>query len=234
MKINTSAALLFSLIQLVSAEGEKMKFDKLSSYTNVTVTKIEPDGIRIIHESGIAKVPFESLPEEIRAKLGMTQEAADAHRRKIEVQQQQIAEETKKRQVLGAARLSFVGSVFQVTEGGLLLRNVSYSDGTKEEKKVPYKVKTGGPSGLYPNAKTTYETRYKSEWVLKVRPIPSWPIFVECDTSGYVDGQRFSGDVYPNGTFAYTNTQGARKTVPAYTTDPSKILGRAGVSEKSE
>jgi len=164
----------------------------------------------------------------------MNQEAADAHRQKVQVQQQQIAEATKKQQVLDKAHLIFAGTIFQVTDGGLLLRGVSYTDDTKEEKKTSYKVQTGGPSGLYPNAPKTYDTRYKSEWVLKVRSMPNWPIFVACDTSGYVDGDDFSGNVYANGTFAYTNTQGARKTIPAYTTDASKVLERAGLGDKSE
>jgi hypothetical protein len=234
--MNTAIAclFLFTLLPALYAEGEKIKFEKISGYVNATVTKIEPDGIRIIHESGVAKIPFESVPEDVRTRLGLNQEAADAHRQKVQVQQQQAATAMKKNQVLGQSRLMFAGSVFQVTDGGLLLRGVSYTDGTKQEKKVPYKVKTGGPTALYPNARTTYEKRYKSEWVLKVSSMPSWPIFVECDTSGYVDGDKFSGYVYSNGTFAYTNTQGARKTIPAYTTDASKVLDRAGLGDTSE
>jgi hypothetical protein len=234
MKTTFATLLLFTLLAPLNAEEDKMKFDKLLDYTNVTVTKIEPDGIRIMHESGVAKIPFERVPEDVRTKLGLNQEAAEAHRQNVQAQQQRIAEANKKQQVLEKARLIFVGSIFQVTDGGLLLRDVSYTDGTKEEKKVPYKVKTGGPTGLNPNARTTYETRYKSEWVLKVRSMSSWPIFVECDTAGYVDGDQFSGHVYSNGTFAYTNTQGARKTIPSYTTDASKVLARAGLGDKTE
>jgi hypothetical protein len=234
MKTTIAPLLLFTLLAPLNAEEDKMKFDKLLDYTNVTVTKIEPDGIRIIHESGAAKIAYENVPEEVRAKLGMNQEAAEAHREKVQIQQQQIAEANKKQQVLAKARLTFVGSIFQVTDGGLLLRDVSYTDGTKEETKIPYKVQSGGPSGLHPNAPVTYTTHYNSEWVLKVRSMSSWPIFVECDTSGYADGDQFSGNVYANGTFAYTNTQGARKTIPAYTTDASKVLERAGLGDKSE
>ena len=191
-----------------------MKFDNLLDYTNVTVTKIEPDGIRIIHESGAAKIPYESVPEDIRVKLGMNQEAADAYRQKVQVQQQQTAEATKKQQVLDKARLIFHHStIFQVTDGGLLLRDVSYTDG-----------KTYYPK----NPKKENEKR-----VLRLLSM-SWLIFVSCDTSGYVDGGGFSGNVYTNGTFAYTNTQGARKTIPAYTTDATKVLDGARLGDKSK
>ena len=218
----------------LKAEEEKMKFDKLLNYTNVTVTKIEPDGIRILHESGAAKIPIENVPEDIRNKLGMSQDAAADHRAKIKEQQQAAAVVAKKQAVLTQSRLIFSGSIFQVTEGGVLLKDVYFTDGTKEEKQVPYQVTSGGPSGLHPDARVTTETRYKSEWVLKVRSYPSWPVFVECDNAKYVDGDDFSSTVYMNGTFPYTNIQGARKTVPSYTTDPKKVLNRAGLGAAAE
>ncbi len=62
-----------------------------------------------------------------------------------------------------------------------------------------------------------------------MRQIETWPIFVECDTSGLVDGAEFTEAVYANGTYAYGNVQGARKTIPAYTTDSQKVLDRAGL-----
>jgi len=211
MKTTITALLLFTLLAPLNAEEDNMKFDNLLDYTNVMVTKIEPDGIRIIHESGAAKIPYESVPEDIRVKLGMNQEAADAHRQKVQVQQQQIAEATKKQQVLDKARLIFHdGTIFQVTDGGLLLRGVRYTDG-----------------------KTYYPKKENEQRVLRLLSM-SWLIFVSCDTSGYVDGGGFSGNVYANGTFAYTNTQGARKTIPAYTTDATKVLDRARLGDKSK
>jgi hypothetical protein len=217
---------------LLAAE-DKIKFDTLLDYKNVTVTKVEPDGIRIMHESGAAKIPIEKIPEDIRKQLGMNEDAAKAHREVVRAQEQKAAVQDQKQQLLATKRLIFKGSVFQVADGGLLLRNVSYTDGTirKVEKKIPYKVQTGGPNAMYPNAKTTYETRYKTEWV-EVQDVRSFGeniIFVECDTSGYVDRSVFSGTVYPNGTYAYTSLIGARNTIPAYTTDASKVLRAAGL-----
>ncbi len=216
------------LISNLDAEDTPKKLDSLLEYKNVTITKIDPDGIRILHESGAATIPYEKLPEDLRTKLGMTKDDADAHRAHLHDQEQKIAEHNQMNQAVQNARLIFAGIVFQVTEAGVLLKDVSYTDGTKEEKKIPYTVRTGGPSALNPKARVTTETRYKTEWVLKVRQFQNWPIYVECDTSGYVDGSMFSGAVYTNGTYAYTNVQGARKTIPAYTTDPKKVLKRAG------
>ena len=226
--------LLFaSMIATLNAEEAPMKLDSLLDYKNVTITKVEPDGIRIMHESGAARIPYEKIPEELRSKLGMTQDGVDVHRDKVRDQQQKITQQNQKKQVLQNARLIFAGTIFQVTEDGVLLKDVSFTDGTKEEKKISYEVQTGGPSGLYPNARVTTETRYKTEWVLKVREFQNWPIYVECDTSRYADGDSFTSAVYTNGTYAYTNVQGARKTIPAYTTDPKKVLDRVGLGDDS-
>jgi hypothetical protein len=184
-----------------------------------------------MHESGVAKIQIEELPEEIRTQLGLTDAAAEEHREMLQARREAAQDLALKQRALASKRLIFTGTVFQVTDGGLLLRDVAYTDGTKEEKRVPYKVKTGGPTGLNPNARTTYDTRYKSEWVLKVRAFADWPIFVGCDTSGYVDGSTFSSVVYKHGTFSYTNVQGATKTIPSYTTDPKAVLDRAGLTE---
>ncbi|MEX1049310.1 MAG: hypothetical protein WED15_07265 [Akkermansiaceae bacterium] len=231
MKTLLTALLTIHLVTSVHAEEDKMKFETLLDYKNVTVTKVEPDGIRIVHESGVAKIQIEKLPEEIRTQLGLSDDAAKEHREMLQEKREVALDFAKKQQALASKRLIFTGNVFQVTDGGLLLRNVAYTDGTKEEKKVPYKVKIGGPTGLNPNARTTYETRYNSEWVLKVRAFADWPIFVGCDTSGYVDGSTFSSVVYQHGTFSYTNVQGATKTIPSYTTNPKAVLERAGLTE---
>lgn len=66
--------LLLALVALGMGE-ELKKFDTLTTtagrtYNKVTVTKIEPDGIRISHDSGSAKIPFEKLTPELQKELG--------------------------------------------------------------------------------------------------------------------------------------------------------------------
>lgn len=43
--------------------------------------------------------------------------------------------------------------------------------------------------------------------------------FIKCDTTGMIDGQPWTGEVIPYGTFAYTDTTGAACTVAQFTTD---------------
>ena len=71
---------------LLAAEDEKLselvtldgKF-----YQDVTIRKIEPDGLSIVHKAGTAKVPFEKLPESMQEKYGYNADAAAAHRKQL-------------------------------------------------------------------------------------------------------------------------------------------------------
>ncbi len=51
------------------------------SYKSVRIRKVEPDGLRIIHEFGAAKIPIENLTEEQRVTYGLTVEGAAQYRR---------------------------------------------------------------------------------------------------------------------------------------------------------
>lgn len=56
---------------------------ELNGYTAVTIRSVEPDGLRIIHESGASKIPIEKLTEEQRAKYGLTLERAAQYRKRL-------------------------------------------------------------------------------------------------------------------------------------------------------
>lgn len=63
------------LAELVTLDG---KF-----YQDVTIRKVEPDGLSIVHKAGTAKVPFEKLPESMQEKFGYNADAAAAHRKQL-------------------------------------------------------------------------------------------------------------------------------------------------------
>jgi len=48
-------------------------------YKNVTVSRVEPDGIVLITKSGISKVYFTELPKEVRARFNYDPEKAAAY-----------------------------------------------------------------------------------------------------------------------------------------------------------
>ena len=56
---------------------------ELNGYTAVTIRSVEPDGLRIIHESGASKIPIEKLTEEQRTKYGLTVDGAAQYRKQL-------------------------------------------------------------------------------------------------------------------------------------------------------
>ena len=54
----------------------------LAGYEKVEITKVEPDGVRISHKDGAAKIKFEQLPPDLQAKYGFSAEKAKAFRQK--------------------------------------------------------------------------------------------------------------------------------------------------------
>lgn len=57
------------------------------NYTGVTLRAVEPDGVRITHDSGFAKIKFEELPEAVRAQFSMDPEKAAAFRAEQQAEQ---------------------------------------------------------------------------------------------------------------------------------------------------
>jgi hypothetical protein len=55
---------------LMAAGAEDLTTTEGRVYKNVTVRKVEPDGLSISHESGLAKIPFTKLPKEVQEKHG--------------------------------------------------------------------------------------------------------------------------------------------------------------------
>jgi hypothetical protein len=50
------------------------------TFKSCVVTKVEPDGVRVAHEYGIAKIPYEAMPEAWKATMHHTDAAAAAFR----------------------------------------------------------------------------------------------------------------------------------------------------------
>ncbi len=61
------------------AGAEDLTTNEGKIYKQVTVTKVEPDGLSIMHESGTAKVLFIELPEEMQRKHGYDPAKAEEH-----------------------------------------------------------------------------------------------------------------------------------------------------------
>ncbi len=77
----------FCLLTLIAgtATAKDKKYDDLlledgTTLKEVTVLKVEPDGLRLAHKNGVSKVKYEDLPEMVRKEYSFDQEKATAFR----------------------------------------------------------------------------------------------------------------------------------------------------------
>ena len=62
-------------------------------YFSVEIVSVEPDGLRIKHESGVGTIPFETLPDNLAKKYHFDPKAADEHRKEKASLQERIIDE---------------------------------------------------------------------------------------------------------------------------------------------
>lgn len=220
-------AALVCLTALSAQEGTK--YPKLLDYEDVVVRKVEPDGIRIIHKGGVAKIPIELLPPEIVAELGLNPDDAALHRKNSGVAENEAARRQQAADFLKSRVTTLSGTILQVKDGGFLLSPARFTTGKTKEVKVPYTIREGGPTTLQPNRKATVRKGYKTETVPETVTVDvAW---LACDTSPYIDGMKFEKSVYVLGKFNYVGVDGAERTVPSFTTDSVSLLAAAGLGE---
>lgn len=128
-------------------DREKLELSITNKYgdvfTNLTVEKVLPDGLLLAHKAGSTKVKFEELPDPIRAKYQpMAREAAERER-EAGLKSARLAHEAENAKRAAEARDarakadreagigrpgSVSGTVFQVVEDGLLIRQDATSE----------------------------------------------------------------------------------------------------------
>ena len=79
-----------------------------TKYENATVSRVEPDGIRISHSDGATKILFESLSPEMQKEFGYDPEKAGKHRAAMNAANQQAAVNFQKQKQLEARFATWV------------------------------------------------------------------------------------------------------------------------------
>lgn len=78
---------LSSTAQDVLPELSVPKPGGVTKVTNAKVVKVEPDGLRVVHDGGLIKVPYESIPEAWKGRYTFDAKEAAAFREKSGAQQ---------------------------------------------------------------------------------------------------------------------------------------------------
>lgn len=166
----------------------------------VTVRKLEPDRVAVMHSTGTMTIPFKNLTEDVAAKLGLNAinaaEMEDA--RLLAAKQEEINLATQKLS-RAMAELYYgviLGRATQVLEDGLLV-----------------------DAKLWKGHYQSYPHHVQATRVHTAKFSPLGLVFVHCDPSGHTDGSSVMLLVGEAPPFSYIAVTGARKNVPAYTTD---------------
>src|SRR5437867_10389661 len=106
--MNKTALAILAALSASVALADDFKTTNGKEYKNVTVSRVEPDGIVLSSKSGISKVYFTELPKEVQERFHYDPEkgaaysaeqnaAAELLRKQQEEAQRQAAEATEKK-----------------------------------------------------------------------------------------------------------------------------------------
>jgi hypothetical protein len=201
-------------------------------YTNCTIVRVEPDGITVATDNGIAKIGFAELSGEYRKKYGYDSEkAADYARASDQKKAAEMAAqpESEKRAPASAQyevankeslddikklAIDLTGVVQQITKDGVFISE------TKMPAKYEEEVVKTGYTPTDKNRKFTTKIEYVS-----VNEDGS-PVFIFGGGSGYTVSAGWSATAYPAGVYKYTTSAGDEKIVKCYTLSPEAALNR--------
>ncbi len=140
-----------------------------TKYKNITITRVEPGGISISHDDGLAKIPFTDMAEDLRTKYGYdSKKAAQSMQADQAVAAQRAAaanaaaiQQAKARVEEAAPKYEVVLLVDQKVEGGLLLSrsNYSYPQANAEIVRKLLAYRKAIPKNEYHSADETYLVR---------------------------------------------------------------------------
>ncbi len=219
-RVNTmtlvAAVLWFLSLTLVLAE-EKLSFTTTdgTTYTDAVVTKIEPDGITVMYESGAAKILFGVLPETIQQKYHYNLKTAEAYHDKqravgkeLEAQKRiRIETEALDAQIKGTAMVVELRTRRILQDGALC--SLSMTEIHEEEYQV---VRNSLANLILVNKE--YETKKRT--VKRQIPLPDTYLVVGLPQMEV--GASWSGTVYECGSYSYTPAIGAMRTIYRYAT----------------
>jgi hypothetical protein len=207
------AKLLLLTATLSLAADEPKKLGDLTidgkTYENANMTAKRADGISIMHDAGTARIPYEKLPEKLREELGgfdpeAAKEARTEADRKEEAMLREIDAGVKANEARGAKEAATealaasatrgVFSIDQVLDGGLLVREVIVTS---------YNVGSSNGNG---RAVMKYQRRLAKS-----------PVFVAgWKGQAAAEGETITGMFAKDGTYEFTDTEGAPRTVTRY------------------
>jgi S1-C subfamily serine protease len=186
------------------------RFDSLTTlngtpYRNVTVVRVQNDAIQVRHDSGGGRIPFEELPDDVLKKLGLPSKAErEEAQRRFEKEQQDKGlvkydgrwvtpvekERSEKEKSFSAQADRIVMSKFLAGARFKVLQ-----------------ATTDGALSVIGTRDSYFGTYSYSGDIFFLRGVPKAIV---------ADDEEFASDLYWTGTYSYTTTLNADKTVNSY------------------
>ena len=244
---------------LLAAEDEKLaELVTLDGklYQGVTIRKVEPDGLSILHAAGTAKVPFEKLSTELREKYGYDETAAAEH-------QKQAAEAQRKREV--AEKTASDKRKKEAAKAAKVEASKEFAEKVQQSAKMVYivasqnaemgllgEIKVGAPTTEPVKSTLGSTVGHKPAWSFDAPSIKGViagttgaRVGVSVDSTGEPYGQpdlektviTWKGKAWRIGKIRYVNRQGLNVTVPYFTADEAvatQFYKNTGFSPKSD
>lgn len=231
-------SIIFALIAVMAIHAHAENPNSLEEFTyqgktykSCSFSMKTPTKASVIHSDGVFSIPAKDLPLDIAKALGFDrheaaahtaaeQELADARKQRIEKIRKYVAENGMPKPLYG--------KIFQVTNGGVLVKPIPYTRMVK--KMVDVKKSYKSTSGTALSGRRTTSVPYTVRELREVRErVDSWAngldtsalVFVRCNTQDMVDDQIVLWkSLFADGAFSYNNTLGAQQTIKAFKISP--------------
>ncbi len=206
----TILVLLSVLIKVVAAEDITIVSGK--TYTNASVTRVEPDGISVMHSTGITKLSFSELTPDMQKKYNYDPQRAATHQQKTRQAQIEWARQQQAASMAQLAeqqsRLDAVKESESQQEAGRKLRSSA-----KSMRVEVLQILNGGGLCIPYDRKKAGFTPGRAQYV---KEYGDSLIFIEGLPPDIVDNEEWSGRVAETGTYQYESVMGAGRTVRRY------------------
>jgi len=199
-----------------ASESPEKTIERLTGFTEVEITQVSPHKIHIRHHEGGKTLRYDELPDSVRKRFGMTEEAARIAEKSESATSAEIARLRTKQHFL-TNEASFVsGRVIKVLETGVLVSEVIAHTDIIEPIVVEKWICIDGPTALNPTRAPRFRRVVTNESAPLVVVLPTL-IYIETPTENFYDGASIEATVWHRGNHrVFLEEQ--MHTVPAFTT----------------
>ncbi|MCK9434322.1 MAG: hypothetical protein M0R32_05750 [Candidatus Cloacimonetes bacterium] len=203
--------ILTFLFVVIYASAEDITTVKGKTYSNVTVTRVEPDGIFIKHSAGIIKLFVNELTPELQAKYKLSSDSAGQYQRNRTLALQQ--REIEMRRNLEARNAEWE---VQAKKSELLrLQQQRITSLKNTASVIAVDILQITDDGCIAKRYKMVKDEYSSDPFAKRKEYTE-NIYIVGDTGNKVDGASWYPNISPAGVYTYTTVSGGSATIKKY------------------